>query len=50
MSGFVGPHRWALLAIAAAAVLVVGGGTAAYFTLRTSGTSVTVPGDQIGCV
>jgi hypothetical protein len=51
MRSFVAGHRWAAAALAVAVVAVVaGGGLAAYLTLRTTGTSVTVPGDQIGCV
>lgn len=51
MRAFAGRHRWAAVAIAlAAAAIVAGGGFAAYSTLRSTGRSVTVPGDQIGCV
>ena len=49
MFSFVRGHRRALIA-AAVVVLLAGGAAAGYLTLRTTGTSVTVPGDQIGCV
>ena len=50
MSSFVRGHRRGLIAAAVVVVLVAGGAVAGYLTLRSTGRSVTVPGDQIGCV
>jgi len=50
MRSFAAGHRWAVVALAVVVVVIMAGGTAAYLTLRSTGTSVTVPGDQIGCV
>jgi hypothetical protein len=51
MRNFAARHRWALAALAVVLVAVVaGGGVAGFRALRTTGTSVTVPGDQVGCV
>jgi hypothetical protein len=50
MSSFVRGHRRGLLAAAVVVVLLAGGAVAGYLTLRSTGRSVTVPGDQIGCV
>lgn len=50
MSGFVRGHRRGLIAAAVVVVLLGGGAVAGYLTLRSTGRSVTVPGDQIGCV
>ena len=52
MSSFLRDHRRGLIVAAAVVVLVLGVGAAAggYFVFRNTGTSVTVPGDQIGCV
>ena len=50
MSSFVRGHRRGLIAAAVVVVLLAGGAVAGYLTLRSTGTSVTVPGDQVGCV
>ena len=50
MSSFVRRHRRGLIAAAVVIVLLAGGAVAGYLTLRDTGRSVTVPGDQIGCV
>jgi hypothetical protein len=50
MSSFIRGHRRRLIAATVVVVLVAGGGVAGFLTLRNTGTSVTVPGDQIGCV
>jgi hypothetical protein len=50
MSSFARRHRRALIAAAVVVVLLAGGAVAGYLTLRNTGRSVTVPGDQIGCV
>ena len=50
MSSFVRRHRRVLIAAAVVVVLLAGGAVAGYLTLRDTGRSVTVPGDQIGCV
>src|SRR5262245_32599639 len=50
MSSFVQGHRRGLIIAAAVVVLLAAGAVAGYFTLRSTGRSVTVPGDEIGCV
>lgn len=50
MFGFLRGHGRGLIAAAVAVVLLGGGAVAAFLTLRSTGTSVTVPGDQVGCV
>jgi len=51
MSAFIQGHRRALIAAAVAVVVVAGAAAGGYFFfLRSTGESVTVPGDQIGCV
>ncbi len=49
MSSFIRGHRRELIA-AAVVVVVAGGAVAGFLLLRSTGRSVTVPGDQIGCV
>lgn len=48
MSNLIRRHR--RIVIAAAVVLLAAGALTGYLTLRSTGRSVTVPGDQIGCV
>jgi hypothetical protein len=50
MSSFLSGHRRGLIAVVVVTALVAGGAVGGYLTLRSTGTSVTVPGDQIGCV
>jgi hypothetical protein len=50
MSSFVGGHGRRFIAAAVVVVLLAGGAVAGYLTLRSAGTSVTVPGDQVACV
>src|SRR4051794_24791962 len=50
VSSFVRGHRRGLIVSAVVVVLLAGAAVAGYFTLRNTGRSVTVPGDQIGCV
>jgi hypothetical protein len=51
MRTYAANHRWVVVVLAVVFVAVMaGGGFAAYLMLRSTGTSVTVPGDQIGCV
>lgn len=50
MSSFLRGHRRGLTAAAVVVVVLAGGAVAGYLTLRSTGTSVTVPGDQVGCV
>jgi hypothetical protein len=50
MSSFVRGHRRSLIVAAVVVVLVAGGAVAGFLLLRDTGRSVTVPGDQIGCV
>jgi hypothetical protein len=49
MSSFLRGQRCALIA-AAVVVLVAAGAVAGFLAFRSTGRSVTVPGDQIGCV
>jgi hypothetical protein len=49
MSSFLRGRRLRLIA-AVVVVLVAGGAVAGFLAFRSSGRSVTVPGDQIGCV
>jgi hypothetical protein len=50
MSNFVHGHRRGLIAAALVVVLLAGGAVAGFLTLRSAGTSVAIPADQIGCV
>ncbi|HZR97001.1 MAG TPA: hypothetical protein VFA56_14995 [Gaiellaceae bacterium] len=50
MSSFLARHRRGVIVAAVVTALLAGGAIAAYETLRSTGRSVTVPGDRIGCV
>jgi hypothetical protein len=50
MSSFVRGHRRALIAAAVVVVLLGGGAVGGFLLFQSTGRSVTVPGDQIGCV
>jgi hypothetical protein len=50
MPGFVGRHRRLVVTAAVVVAAIAGGAAAGFLLLRSTGRTVAVPGDQIGCV
>ena len=50
MSSFIRRHRRQVVTTAVVVAVAAGGSVAGFLLLRSSGRSVAVPGDQIGCV